>query len=290
MTSRLPLLLHVDDPGRFSSVQDLGRPGQLRRGVGVSGAADRGALRLANRLVGNPEGAAAVESLLGGLRVRTSGYAVVAVTGPDADVLVDGRRVGGHATLSLPPGARLSVGTPGAGLRTYLAVRGGIAVPPVLGSRSYDTLAELGPPPLSAGDRLPVGDPPATLLPEVDVAPRPRTAGTGPVRVEVADGPHPSWFTAPDVLVTGSWSVSAQADRVGVWLDGPPVERRREEVATEGMCAGAVEVTPDGRVCVFLADHPITGGYPVVGVVPRRGLDALSQARPGRPVVFRRVG
>ena len=272
--------------GRLSTVQDLGRPGQFARGVGVSGAADRSALRLGNRLVGNPEGAAGVESLLGGLEVEADAYVVVAVTGAEAEVTVDGRPVATQTTLAVRPGQRVAVGMPPAGLRTYLAVRGGVDVPPVLGSRSYDTLAGLGPAPLEDGDLVPVGPVPGEPLPEVDQAPRRSPPTRGELRLPLAPGPHREWFPDPDALVHGAWTVSAEADRVGVWLDGPRIERRSEELPTEGMCLGAVEVVPSGRACVFLADHPITGGYPVIGVVPRRHLDALAQARPGRRVTF----
>lgn len=284
--SDAPAALRVVRAGRLSTVQDLGRPGQFARGVGVSGAADRGALRLANRLVGNPEGAAGVESLLGGLELEAAVHVVVAVTGADAEVTVDGRPVGTHTTLAVRPGQRLEVGMPRVGLRTYLAVRGGVDVPPVLGSRSYDTLAGLGPPPLADGDLVRVGSVPTEPVPELDQAPR-RSPVEGELRLSLAPGPHRDWFPAPDALVTGTWTVSADADRVGAWLDGPRIERRAQEIPTEGMCLGAVEVVPSGRACVFLADHPITGGYPVIGVVPRRDLDALAQARPGQPVTFR---
>ena len=283
-----PTGLRVVRAGRLSTVQDLGRPGQFARGVGVSGAADRGALRLANRLVGNSEDAAGVESLLGGLELEATAHVVVAVTGADAEVTVDGRVVGTHTTLAVRPGQRLTIGMPRVGLRTYLAVRGGVDVPPVLGSRSYDTLAGLGPLPLTEGDLVPIGPVPDEPVPELDQAPRPSPVETGLV-LPLAPGPHRDWFPDPDALIRGEWTVSAEADRVGVWLEGPRIARRSQEIPTEGMCLGAVEVVPSGRACVFLADHPITGGYPVIGVVPRRHLDALAQARPGQPVTFRPV-
>lgn len=278
--------LRVVAAGRLSTVQDLGRPGQFARGVGVSGAADRGALRLANRLTGNPEGAAGIESLLGGLELEVTAHVVLAVTGAEAEVTVDGRPVATHTTLALRPGQHVAVGMPRAGLRTYLAVRGGVDVAPVLGSRSYDTLAGLGPPPLADGDLVPVGPVPDDPLPDQDQAPRLSPPTEDHLRLPLAPGPHRDWFPDPDALVHGAWAVSAEADRVGVWLDGPRIERRSQEIPTEGMCLGAVEVVPSGRACVFLADHPITGGYPVIGVVPRRHLDALAQARPGQPVTF----
>ncbi|MEU0066474.1 allophanate hydrolase subunit 2 family protein, partial [Streptomyces albidoflavus] len=140
--------LQILAPGPLATVQDLGRPGLAALGVGASGAADRSALRLANRLVGNPEGAAAVEATLGGLAVRALRAVTVAVTGAPAPLSTGAVQ----SVIQLAEGERLELGTPLAGLRSYLAVRGGITVPEVLGSRSRDLLAALGPPPLAPGD------------------------------------------------------------------------------------------------------------------------------------------
>ncbi len=281
--------LRVIAPGPLSTIQDLGRPGWFHAGVGVSGAADRRSFALANRLVGNPESAAAIECALGGLRVEFPEPAVVAVTGAPAPLTVDGRPEAHASVLFLAEGQRLELGIATAGLRCYVAVRGGLEVPPVLGSRSRDTLAGLGPEPLAAGDVLPVGPPPREW-PSVEVAPvAPMT--TGPVTARVRLGPRDDWFRRPADLFAGWWQVSSDTDRVGVRLDragGPPLTRAdAAELPTEGMPLGAIQVPPSGQPVVFLADHPITGGYPVVGTVIDADVDLLAQVRPGQRVRLR---
>lgn len=151
--------LEVVRPGPLALVQDAGRPGFASMGVSPSGAADRGSYALANRLVGNPVGAAALELVLGGLVVRARGSVLVALTGAPAPGAVNGRVVDHGVRVYLRDGDVLELGTPASGLRTYLAVAGGIDVPAVLGSRSTDVLAGLGPPPIAAGDLLPIGEP-----------------------------------------------------------------------------------------------------------------------------------
>jgi biotin-dependent carboxylase-like uncharacterized protein len=282
--------LTVLRPGPLATVQDLGRPGYADVGVGPSGAADPVSHRRANRLVGNPDGAATVEATLGGLRVRAGRTLWVALTGAPAPADVDGRAVPLDAPLALPAGAVLTLGTPPAGLRTYLAVRGGVDVPPVLGSRSTDVLAGLGPAPLAAGDRLPIGTC-AADWPAVDVAPvRPLPATTC---LRLFPGPRRDWLSAGSVatLAAARWTVSAESNRVGVRLDGPALTRAvTGELAPEGLVRGAVQVPPSGQPIVFLADHPVTGGYPVVAVVARADLPLLAQTRPGQEISLRWTG
>ncbi|WP_436735710.1 biotin-dependent carboxyltransferase family protein [Streptomyces sp. BBFR102] len=276
--------LEILAPGPLATVQDLGRPGLAAMGVGASGAADRSALRLANRLVGNPEGAAAVEATLGGLAVRALRPLTVAVTGAPAPLSTGAP----HAVIQLAAGERLELGTPPAGLRSYLAVRGGITVPEVLGSRSRDVLAALGPAPLTPGDVLPAGPAPAAF-PSVDLAPV-RTPFGGEPELRVALGPRDDWFTAEAVrrLLSGPWTVGAASDRVGMRLEGPALERAvGGELPSEGMVPGALQVPPGGRPVLFLADHPVTGGYPVIAVVLRADLDLAAQTRPGQGLRFR---
>jgi biotin-dependent carboxylase-like uncharacterized protein len=275
----------------FATVQDLGRRGWFHAGVGVSGAADRGSLRLANRLVGNPETAAGIECVLGGLCLEFTAPAVVAVTGAPAPIRLDGRQEAVASVLFAAAGARLELGLAAAGLRCYVAVRGGIDVAPVLGSRSRDTLAGIGPEPLRADDELPVGRPPRGW-PTVELAPVP-PIGAGPLTVRVRMGPREDWFTRPVDLCAGAWQVSPDADRVGIRLDrmpgGPALTRvDAGELPTEGMPLGAIQVPPSGQPVVFLADHPITGGYPVIATVVDADVDLLGQARPGRQLIFRR--
>lgn len=282
-------MLRVLDPGSGATIQDLGRPGWFSAGVGVSGAADAASLRLANRLVANDEGDAGIECVLGGLQVEALTSVTLAVTGATAPLSVDDTAVGLNAVLHLRPGQSLRVGLATAGLRVYVAVRGGLAVEPVLGSRSRDTLAGIGPEPLRAGDELPVGPSPADW-PTTDLAPLAPPAA-GPLSARVRLGPRDDWFTRPEDLFEGHWLVSDRLDRVGVRLerpdDLPPLTRRdSRELATEGMPLGAVQVPPSGEPVVFLADHPITGGYPVIGVVSTADVSVVAQARPGQQLSF----
>ncbi|MCW2636524.1 MAG: ahs2 [Blastococcus sp.] len=282
-------MLTVLAPGPLATVQDLGRPGWASIGVTTSGAADRAAHGLANRLVGNEPAAATVEVTAGGLRVRAGRTLLVAVTGAPVPVSVDGRAAPFDAPLTLSAGAELSLGRPAIGLRSYLAVRGGVDVPPVLGSRSTDSLSGLGPPRLTAGDRLPVG----TLSagePFVDVAPvRPLPAR--PV-LRVLPGPRRDWLAqeAWALLTSQEWSVTSDSDRVGLRLAGPRLDRaRHDELPSEGLVPGAVQVPPDGAPVLFLSDHPVTGGYPVLAVVTTPDLSLAAQLRPGDSFRFRAV-
>jgi biotin-dependent carboxylase-like uncharacterized protein len=280
-------MLTVLAPGPLATVQDLGRPGWSSIGVTRSGAADRAAHALANRLVGNDAAAATVEVTAGGLRVRAANAHLVAVTGAPVPVTVDGRAGPMSAPFPVRAGAELVLGIPVAGLRSYLAVRGGVAVHPVLGSRSTDTLSGLGPAPLRAGDELPVGDL-AAGEPFVDVAPVARPADRpvlgvlpGPRRDRLADD---AWA----LLTSAEWTVGSDSDRVGLRLAGPVLRSAGAgELPSEGLVPGAVQVPPDGAPVLFLADHPVTGGYPVLAVVRTADLPAVAQLRPGDRVRFR---
>lgn len=283
-------VLRVVAPGPNATIQDLGRPGWFSAGVGVSGAADTVSLRLANQLVGNDEHAAGIECVLGGLHLLALAPVTLAVTGAPAPITVDATPVAHSSVLHLQEGQRLRLGLAQAGMRVYVGIRGGLAVEPVLGSRSRDTLAGLGPDPLQAGSELPIGPPPEAP-PDADVVPvRPIT--TGPIMARVAMGPRHDWFSRPTDIFVGHWVVSDRLDRVGVRLGrptgAPPLTRmKHDELPTEGMPLGAIQVPPSGEPVVFLADHPITGGYPVIGVVLADDIASLAQARPGQHIAFR---
>ena len=280
-------MLTVLAPGPLTTVQDRGRPGWASIGVTRSGAADRSAADLANRLVGNDAAAAVLEATAGGLQLRAGRTLLVAVTGAPAPVTVDGRAAPFAAPLTLRTGQVLGLGMPPVGLRSYVAVRGGIGVPPVLGSRSTDTLSGLGPAPLRTGDVLPVGGA-AAEEPVVDVAPV-RAPSAQPV-LRVLPGPRRDWLVpaAWRLLTSADWVVTADSNRVGLRLAGPRLERARtDELPSEGLVAGAVQVPPDGAPVLFLADHPVTGGYPVLAVVGTDDLAAAAQLRPGDRMRFR---
>lgn len=261
-------MIVVRRPGLLTTVQDLGRPGLAHLGVPPAGAVDADAFGRANQLVGNLPGAAALE---------------VTAVGPALQFEVDATVAVHDRARFVPTGTLLDVGSVRAGLRSYVAVRGGIAVAPVLGSRSTCTLSGLGPLPLRKGDRLRIGR---------DVAGEPReatppTLATGPLRVLL--GPRDDALSPAGVraLLGQEWTVTPASDRTGLRLHGPPLERTAEgELASEGVVVGSVQVPPDGRPVLFLANHPTTGGYPVVAVLLRADLARAAQAAPGDAVRF----
>ena len=278
--------LTVVDPGPLTTVQDLGRPGWAHLGVPRSGALDQPAAALANRLVGNTVGAAVLETTLGGVTVRASTAMTLAVTGAECSVTVDGRQVPFGEPVAVPGGRTITVGQARIGLRSYLAAAGGFTVAEVLGSRSTDTLSGMGPPPLTAGADLPVGEPVADPQGvDVSVVRRP----PDPVPLRLVPGPRADWFTdeVMGTLTGSTYTCSSDSNRVGLRLNGPRLERRRpDELPSEGLVLGAVQVPASGEPLVFLHDHPTTGGYPVIGVVRTEDLPACAQLRPGDAVRF----
>ena len=273
-----------------ATVQDLGRGAVARLGVARSGAVDRAALRLANRLVGNPEDAAALEIALGGFTARALRDLWVAVAGAWGPMRVDGRLIDTGVAVPVPAGALLELEWFTHGARAVLAVRGGIDAPEAMGARATDTLAGLGPPPLRAGDVLAAGDDIAGPVPAGTIAPWGWPAD--PLEIELAAGPRADWFTAAAhrALFDAVWTVGTAADRVGLRLEGPVLARAREgELPSEGMVPGALQVPPGGRPTILLADGPVTGGYPVIAVATDAALDRLAQARPGTRLRFRKA-
>ena len=268
-------MIEVLAPGLLTTIQDLGRPGWAHTGVPPSGAADRPSLELGNRLVGNPPGAAALEATLIGPRLRFRDAALVALTGA----------VGEARTLKIDAGDELDVGPLVGGVRAYVCVRGGIDVEPVLGSRSTDLLTGIGPPPLQAGDLIEIGTEPA-LQPELPPGPVP----AGDAVLRIVPGPREDWFADPALaaLTASEWRVTPASNRVGIRLAGPPLARARtEELLSEGLVTGALQVPPNGQPILLLNDHPTTGGYPVIAVVASDDLPRAGQLRPGDSVRFR---
>lgn len=277
--------LEILRTGPFAVVQDLGRPGLAHLGVSRSGAADRRAHKLANRLVANPDDRATVEVTFGGLVARVRGGDVdIAVTGADAGPTVNGIKFGTNSIQHVRDGQVISLGAPRAGLRTYLAVRGGVCVEPVLGSRSYDVMSAIGPSPLRGGDRLPVGEH-TDDYPELDQAPVAAITGDV-VELSAVPGPRDDWFVDPDALVHTDWVASDRSDRVGMRLMGRPLQYRYpdRQLPSEGATRGAIQVPPNGLPVILGPDHPVTGGYPVVGVVIDEDVDTIAQVRPGQRV------
>ncbi|HSP76452.1 MAG TPA: 5-oxoprolinase/urea amidolyase family protein [Cryobacterium sp.] len=284
--------VRVLSPGAQTTVQDLGRPGYADQGVTGSGALDRGALRRANRVVGNPASAAVLENALGGLSLTALADQVLAVTGACVPLTVTDaagrhRELPMDSAVSLLAGQTLSLGAPRSGVRSYLAFRGGIDVAPVLGSRSTDTLSGIGPAPLTPGTvlrMLPPAPGSAVHHPEI---PPPAPAEVTALRF--VPGPRADWFDPASVARFGAeeWTVTAQSNRIGLRLAGEPLTRSRPgELASEGTARGAIQVPPSGLPVLFLADHPVTGGYPVIGVVLAEDLDLAAQLPTGARIRF----
>jgi biotin-dependent carboxylase-like uncharacterized protein len=268
------VIAEVVEPGPLTSVQDpFGRTGWRHLGVPVGGAADARSARLANRLVGNPEAGALFEVTLGGFAIRTDGAVWVAVTGGLLPSVGSMDLPANEAWL-LRPGTILRL-EPGDGARGYVALAGGLAVEPVLGSASTDLRTGFGGHggrSLRAGDRLTVGGGDARPARWIGAA------ETGPMRI--VRGPHPGAFES----LVGGWTVGTEADRTGVRLNGPRLPGG--EVASMGLPLGAIQVPPDGRPIVMLADRPVTGGYRVPACVIRADIGRVAQLRTGDAVRF----
>lgn len=299
--SHSPSGLQVLAAGVHTTVQDLGRQGYAHLGVPESGALDRAALRRANRMVGNGNlETAGLEVVLSGLSIKAVGTHIVAVAGTSAvpfiaEVHGDEREAPANApfllldgeTLTLQP---LTFQQGPVGFRSYLAVRGGLDLPPVLGSRSTDVLSGLGPDPIAAGVFLPVAPAPAGSI--VGAAETDSPAPLGVTGLRYLPGPRDDWFTPQSLahFEAQIWEVGAQSNRIGLRLAGTPLHRSASaagvELPSEGMANGAIQVPPSGLPVLFLADHPVTGGYPVLGVVLGEDLDKAAQLAPGARVQF----
>lgn len=275
--------LEVTALSGLTLVQDLGRAPMAGAGIGRSGAADRTSFALGQRLVGNSPEAAALETLIGPLELRCAADCVIAITGAVGRVRIAGRQRERNRALRVRAGEAVTVGPAEVGARLYTSVRGGVDVPPVLGSRSRDTLGGIGPEPLRPGDVLPVG---AAAASEAwfEVAPAPE-----PLRLlEVAldPGPHDDmldgdgWRSLQEQL----WTVAIDSDRAGVRLDGRPLPAPSGDLASFPVIPGSVQLPPHGNLIVLGPDAGVTGGYPVIAVATDASQDALGQARPGTRV------
>ncbi len=287
-------VLQVRHPGILTTVQDRGRYGYQRYGVPVSGAMDQLALRAANLLVGNDQGAACLEMTVIGPTARLLADATVAVTGADLAASVDGRPLPRWEALEVEAGSELSFPEMRDGVRGYLAVAGGIDVPEALGSRSTYVKAGLGG---LEGRALAEGD----VISAFDAAGPARTAPAGfeaPAygrehRLRVVMGPQYDAFgeEAVATLLGSEYTVSLDSDRVGYRLEGPPVSHETQpDIVSDGTPAGAVQIPGDGTPTVLLADRGTTGGYTKIATVIGADLDRLGQALPGQKVTFEAVG
>lgn len=328
-------VLEVKAPGLQTLFQGRGRAGLTHWGVSPSGPADRAAAAEANRLVGNSAGSTLLENLAGGLKLTALADVELALTGADtpAQITEDApeqvtdpaegsapaaktpQTAPSYAPFALKPGQTLTLGAPARGLRTYIAVRGGFAARTEAASASRDTLASLGPEPLTAGEQLSLANPPVAVV--ADPAPALPLPEPGAVlTVRALPGPREDWFTPESLgrFTEVTWEVSQSSDRIGVRLiladtaqeaplrqdvpstptDGSAAPQPTDvltraitrELPSEGMVAGAIQVPPSGEPVVFLADHPVTGGYPVIATVHPADLRLLAQAPPGTRLRF----
>lgn len=284
--------LRVVRAGPLATVQDGGRFGLAALGYSAAGALDRHALEVANILVGNEPDVSALELTLDGGEFEAVGDLVIALAGADLAAEIDAEPLPPLRAASLRHGGRLRFVGRRSGMRAYLAVGGGIATPPVLGSRSTDLVAGIGGlagRPLRAGDSLPVGPPPSEGGYRLPGA-RPRDAA--PATVRVVWGPQDEWFTsaARATFADAGYAVTARSDRTGLRLSGPALRLASpRELSSEGVAPGAVQVPPDGTPIVLLADGRSVGGYPKIATVIGPDLALLAQAAPGDSIAFRPV-
>lgn len=273
-------MIEVIEPGALTSVQSAaGRPGRRHLGVPVGGAADAWSARLANRLVGNPDDAAMLEVTLLGPTLRFGARSLVALAGAPFEAQLDGTPIPAFVAIAVRDGSTLRIGG-GDGARAYLAVAGGIEVERLLGSAATDLRSGFGGHEgraLRAGDALSVGSPTGVARRWTGELPG------GPIRI--VDGPHVDRVAA-GALVAAEWTVSTAADRTGARLDGPLLTASPPEVASMGLPLGAVQLPPDGRPIVMLADRPVTGGYPVPWCVIGADVGRVARLRTDDAVRF----
>lgn len=288
-------MLEVIATGPLALFQDRGRAGFAGTGVSPSGSFDRLSAARANHAVGNAAEAPVIEILIGGFQAKVLADTTAIITGTASTVTITGARTRESYTntlLDLHAGEVITLGYASYGLRSYLAIRGGFRVATTLGSSATDVLSNLGPPPIKAGDLLLPGNfaagehwwPKLRQLPPLW---RPKRHE----ELKVVLGPRSDWFYADAVLdfLTQEFEVTAESNRIGLRLHAPrPLERsRRDELRSEGMVRGSVQVPPSGHPVVFGPDHPVTGGYPVIAVLTSRSCDRAGQLAAGDRVRFR---
>jgi antagonist of KipI len=281
-------VIEVVEAGRWTTIQDRGRPGLERFGIPSGGAADAFAAAVANRIVGNHQDAALLECTAAGPTLRFASDAIVAVAGGYSAAVANWQAV------TISRGSSLAVGTIAPGLRTYIAVRGGIDVPLVLGSRAFCQRGTFGGGfgrPLAKGDGLTIG-----RMAELEAMAGPwpeshRLPARGPWEVRVIAGPQQDAFSADALRRLGATAcrVTPEIDRMGLRLETPGLRLQAKEILTMPMTVGAIQVTPSGGLIVLHVDHQSTGGYPVIATVISADLPLLAQARPGDTVRFREV-
>jgi antagonist of KipI len=282
--------LSVVKPGLLTTVQDLGRYGHQASGVPVAGPMDTFSHRLANQLVGNVASAATLEITLIGPELIVEADTTMAITGAHFEVTCDDRAIETGASFAVARGQRIKFGRIVEGARAYVAVAGGVQTEPVLGSRATHLVSKMGGfngRALALGDRVPIaGEPP----------PRPsrKSAGLtlptkGRALLRVIPGPQADWFQADALraIASVSFRISPQSNRMGYRLQGPPLVRvRDEELISEPLGIGAIQVPAAGEPILLMADRQTAGGYPKIGYVISADLPLAGQLKPGDFIEF----
>ncbi|ENW96148.1 urea amidolyase family protein [Acinetobacter sp. NIPH 298] len=292
-----PVVFTVQNVGLQVLIQDEGRKNVAQLGVGQAGAIDRSAFHCANACVGNPKNAAALEIYNGGLRLKVMKETVIAVTGAKTELWVsyaNGYTVKQplYQPIALDRGDEIYLDKVQAGIRNYVAVRGGIAVEQVLNSASYDSLAELGTAPLRVGDEIRSAQL-KTGCADLDQSATELSKVGDQVVVDIVLGPRMDWFTPEsiDLLLEQRWLITVESNRIGLRLAGDkPLQRQiKHELPSEGCCTGAIQIPASGQPVLFMNDHPITGGYPVIAAVASYHLDLIAQLAAGCYIQFRKI-
>ncbi|SDB94244.1 5-oxoprolinase subunit B/C family protein [Acinetobacter boissieri] len=291
-------ILKILNAGMQTLVQDRGRIGKFAMGVGVGGALDVGAMQAANQCVGNALNDAVLEILNGGFKAQVQSPTVIAITGAISTCVIeyaDGTvaEVSCGQAIALDAGDTIEIKRPQAGLRNYLAIRGGVLAEKILASYSFDTLAELGPKPLSTGDEVAVGQSPKQAVSTDSKPPKCLPQSKDTVVLDIVLGPRADWFEAEslETLLNQLWKVSNDINRVGLRLQGEVALKRtqHQELSSEGTVTGALQIPPSGQPVLFMNDHPLTGGYPVIATVAHYHLDLVAQIPAGCLIKFNKV-
>jgi KipI family sensor histidine kinase inhibitor len=285
--------LRIIEPGAQTTVQDLGRPGHLRYGIPPSGPVDAASLILANRLVGNSDGAAGLECTVLGPRFEVGTPCAVAVTGADMPIRVNDQEAPAWTTLTLRPGDVVKLGPARAGVRAYVAFSGGIDVPEVLGSRSTYLRGRLGGlegRALRKDNVLFLVPSPMPVVRRVPAEARGALGADPELRVVL--GPQDHRFTAEgrEALLSGPYEMLPQSDRMGARLRGPRIAHTRgHDIISDGIALGSIQVPGDGQPIALLVDRQSTGGYTKVATVCSFDIGRLGQVKPGQRVRFRAI-
>lgn len=277
----------VTEISGFVTLQDQGRVGYANIAVPTSGAFDQSSHNLANRIVGNFPGNCAIESLRGKFKFESNSELIISVTGAPASVQVNGREHEMSRAIYVPSDSIVEVSQSNLGMRTYLAIRGGITGKTVMGSSSFDELSQIGTPPIKSGDKFEIDNQVTGPISGNFV---PSSVVTDLTEIELEAMPAPRWegFSNSKILYTSEYKLSSSVNRVGLRLTGPElIWDSKSRLASEGVVTGAIQIPVDGMPLIFGPDHPTTAGYPVVAVVSRASLDILAQATPGTKVRFK---